>query len=183
MPKFTYDIDKTAATLQFILRELGGKTDIHKLFKILYFAESNHLSKYGSPIIGDRYIAMPNGPVPSTTYDILKAIRGDSIFAGDLMNLSHLFAFSSGYVNYLLKDAGNFDTDIFAESELDSLKRSINENRNLDFNALTMKSHDKAWELSQDDEMDILEIAKVAGANEEMLKYISLNIENQRLVL
>ncbi len=42
---------------------------------MMYFADRLHLERYGRFICGDSYVAMKNGPVPSFTYDILKARR------------------------------------------------------------------------------------------------------------
>lgn len=39
--------------------------------KVLYFADKAHLQKYGRPILGDTYIAMEHGPVPSGVQDML----------------------------------------------------------------------------------------------------------------
>jgi hypothetical protein len=47
--------------------------DFHTVLKVLFFADVNHLNNYGRPIVGDDYVALPHGPVPQTTYDILKA--------------------------------------------------------------------------------------------------------------
>jgi Protein of unknown function (DUF4065) len=46
----------------------------------MYFADHKHLSRYGSAITDDTYIAMANGPVPSMAYDILKSLRGEGLF-------------------------------------------------------------------------------------------------------
>jgi uncharacterized phage-associated protein len=48
--------------------------------KVLFFAEKSHLNRYGRPIVADTFIAMPNGPVPSTIYDF---INGALDNAGD----------------------------------------------------------------------------------------------------
>ena len=45
---------------------------IHKLFKILWFADLLHLKQYGRSVTGDTYIAMNYGPVPSALYDMIK---------------------------------------------------------------------------------------------------------------
>lgn len=44
-----------------------------KLFKLLYFADREHLFRYARPILKDRYINMDQGPVPSGSYDLVKA--------------------------------------------------------------------------------------------------------------
>ena len=50
-----FDIDKSKAinSILFVLNELGDKkSDAHKVFKILYFADQKHLVTYGRPITG-----------------------------------------------------------------------------------------------------------------------------------
>ncbi len=76
-----FKFDKSVNSLLYALQHLGNKTDMHKLCKILYFADQKHLSEYGRSITGDTYIAMQFGPVPSCVDDILKALRGDSFFS------------------------------------------------------------------------------------------------------
>src|SRR5260370_40593805 len=43
-----------------------------KLAKLLYFSDKSHLLTYARPIIGDRYIKMDFGPVPSQAYNLMK---------------------------------------------------------------------------------------------------------------
>ena len=69
--KFTVDKAKAIEALVFIARSQPGIGRFHAS-KALYFAELEHLTAYGRPIFGDRYIAMDNGPVPSYAYDVLK---------------------------------------------------------------------------------------------------------------
>ena len=70
---------------------------MHKLCKILYFADQRHLSLYGRSITGDTYIAMQYGPVPSNVDDILKAVRGDSFFSGYIEELKDKLTFDNRY--------------------------------------------------------------------------------------
>ena len=85
-----FDKDVTLNAVLYIIQQMGGKVDMHKIFKALFFADQEHLSRYGRTITGDVYIAMNYGPVPSKTDDIFKAVRGDSFFpAGDLKDYFH----------------------------------------------------------------------------------------------
>jgi uncharacterized phage-associated protein len=179
--QFKFDVDKAVASAKLALKNLKGGADFHKLFKILYFAEQKHLARYGIPITGDHYIAMKNGPVPSNLYDLFKIIRGDeTLFTNPAANYSHSFAVKDRYHVVLLNE--ELDLEAFAESELECLVESIEENRLLDFSTLTEKSHDQAWHhAGEDEEMSVFQIAKAAGANDELLKYISISIENQHL--
>ncbi|CAG5073104.1 hypothetical protein DYBT9623_04610 [Dyadobacter sp. CECT 9623] len=154
----------TISAMLYILKHLGGKSDIHKLFKILYFAEQKHLVKYGSEISGDRFHAMNNGPVPSLAYDITKSLRaGKPTFA----------KFFETFGDYSIKGISEPDMDWLSESEIACLNESIHENQHLDFKTLTEKSHDAAWaDTKPDREIDIIKVAKAGGADKDMLDYI-----------
>ena len=176
--------EKIINSMLFILNNLGGKSDFHKIFKILYFADQKHLITYGFLITGDFYIAMQNGPVPSKLYDVLKAIRGDSFWSSTLPHsYEDLFEVESHYVT-AKKEA---DIDELAESDVECLLESISENQSLNFRQLKDKSHQLAWENARNDEnnfdnvIDIIDIAKEAKVNEEILKYVLLNLENKQV--
>lgn len=62
--KFPFHETKALEVLAFIAKTSPGLTPLF-VSKILFFAEKWHLNRYGRPIIGDTYIAMPRGPVPS----------------------------------------------------------------------------------------------------------------------
>lgn len=163
---FPYNKDKAIAAIVFILREIDGIIGLHKLSKILYFADQKHLVEFGRPIIGDTYKAMPYGPVPSATYDLVKSDNQSE------------FSKYGGH-NLLLKE---YDETIFEElSETDKnvLRISTIENKDLTFQQLVDKSHKDAWKKNEGQYMGIMDIAREAGVDENMIDYISQNIENQ----
>lgn len=176
--RFNINKEKVSNSILFTLENLGGKSDLHKVFKILYFADQKHLTTYGFPITGDFYIAMKNGPVPSQTYDLLKSIRGDSSFGYIDPQYKELFDVQDRYVAAKTQA----DMEELAQSDIECLLASINENRDLDFSQLTQKSHKQAWEnANNDSEMSVIDIAEEANVDAEMKKYILLNLENQQL--
>ena len=89
MISFEFNTEKTLNVILYIVERLQRR-DLHKVFKILYFADREYLANYGYPITGDRYVAMQAGPVPSKVYDIIKIVRGDS-FVSDHANLKSYF--------------------------------------------------------------------------------------------
>lgn len=176
--KFRFDIDKASNACLYILKKLGT-TDFHKLFKILYFADQSHLAKYGRPISGDCYIAMKNGPVPSNLYDLLKALRPDSLVRSVIT--TNYFEVTN---NFYVKPVVEPDMELLSETEIEELDESISEHRFLNFSYLSEKSHATAWKSAGvDNEMDFLAIANDAGATPELLEYIKLNMENQQIQL
>ena len=56
--------------------------DYYRLFKIIYFANSEHLAKYGARITTDESCALPDGPVPSGLYN---CINGSSCYNISIM--------------------------------------------------------------------------------------------------
>lgn len=70
------DPSKAKSVLLYILNKIGGETDLIDVFKVMYFADRKHIAEYGRTILGDTYVAMKNGPVPSKIYDCVKKARG-----------------------------------------------------------------------------------------------------------
>ena len=160
-----FDKDVTLNAVLYIIQQMGGKVDMHKIFKTLYFADQRHLSKYGRTITGDVYIAMHYGPVPSRTDDIFKAVRGDSYFpAGDLKDYFH-------FVNrYIVTND--------KKPNLDCLNYSISECKDKSFEELTRKSHGLAWEnTARDRVISYADILREEGDTEGYVEYISNKLE------
>ena len=152
------------------------------VFKYLYFADREHLAKYGSTIIEDRYIAMKYGAVPSIIYDAFKAIRGDGDIKPKFQSFYNAFEIKD---KYILISKEKSDIEELSDSEIECLDKNIEDNKNLDFDKLSKKAHDDiAWKnADRDDIMDILDIAESGGASKEMLKYITENRECRNIAL
>lgn len=69
--RFQLNDEKALEAVVWLATESPG-ISFYYLSKILYFADKQHLIKYGRPVLGDRYIAMNDGPVPSGVYDLVK---------------------------------------------------------------------------------------------------------------
>lgn len=169
MNSFQLDIEKAKSAILYIAEKVG-EIDFLRVFKILYFAEQEHLAKYGRPIVGDTYYAMKNGPVPSFIYDALKYARGNGTYSSKFDSIVNAITIQSNYT-FIAKE--NADLDELSVSDIACLDKSIEENKNIEFGILSDKSHDSAWESAdRDDAIDTIAIAKAGGANDEMLKYI-----------
>lgn len=183
MQAFNVDKEKTLNAALLILEKLG-QADYHKIFKILYFAERQHLKNYGQPLTGDSYQAMPYGPVPSFLYDIFKASENQSSPFSEALELSRAFTVTRHDKIPCVTPNFKPDTDELSESNIEAILKSIEENCQLTFKEITEKSHDSAWakaEKAAETEMSYLDIAESAQATPEMLRYISLNAENNNL--
>jgi uncharacterized phage-associated protein len=76
---FEFDARKAVHAMAYLVSRLEGrKTDKVKLMKLLYLADRDHFLQEGRPITGDDQYAMPFGPVPTLSLDLL-----DGQFAQD----------------------------------------------------------------------------------------------------
>lgn len=66
--KFHFDPEKAVEVILYVASRVRD-SGFHRVSKILYFADRDHLAMYGRFICGDSYVAMKNGPVPSGAYD------------------------------------------------------------------------------------------------------------------
>lgn len=68
-----YQKDKFINAILFFAKNTDPeKLGIKKLAKLLFFSDFLHFERYGRPIIGDEYYHLPQGPVPTTSYDLYK---------------------------------------------------------------------------------------------------------------
>lgn len=184
MLQFKFDKEKCTSVLSYIIQNLET-ADFLRVFKVLYFAEQKHLVRFGRPIVGDNYIAMKHGPVPSNIYNELGKIENgigkmiDNLMKNNV-SFSDYFEVKNNNEGKSIFSKINLDFDAISLSELTCLDESLEENKKLSFNQLSNKSHDYAWKKANvNDEMDILDIAKSGGASPDMLNYISIIAENQ----
>lgn len=174
-----FDSEKALNTLLYITKALG-KTGFHKAFKVMYFAERDHLASYGSPLLDDSFIKMKNGPVPSSVYEKLKAMRGGNNFtANDIV--TRMFNDSLAVEdNHYISGKREPDLDFFSTSEIESLNGAIEYCRDKSFDCLSNLSHDSAWEQAPVNRaMSTFDIAKAGGADETMIAYIRSVFENE----
>lgn len=157
-----FDKIKTLNALLYVANRVQRK-DFHKIFKIIYFADRQHLADWGRPITGDTYIAMEAGPVPSRLYDMLKIVRGDS-YMPDSEGLGRYFQVENWmYVNPL-QDA---DLNKLSANEQEALSEAINKYFSLSYDEIKEKSHDVAWRsTARDFSISWDNIAREAGLDE-----------------
>lgn len=168
-----FKYERAINSLLYALKALGGKTDMHKLCKILYFADQAHLSKYGRSITGDTYIAMQYGPVPSCVDDILKALRGDGFFSNnaEIENLRKSMHFEN---RFIIEATALPDMDELSGSDVKCLDYAIDLCKDKNFQELTTFSHGLAWGNTRPDrEMSVKDILREVGDEEAYVEYIA----------
>jgi hypothetical protein len=166
-----YEQQKIIEIVLYVLNKTGG-IDFYHLFKILYFAEREHLAKWGDKIIPDDFFALKYGPVPTKLYDAIKKQNPDTHF-GNL--LWEVVEFAGDDAPNVLLPKRNADVNYLSESETTALKKSIDENSKKLFRELKVLSHDKAWKNAFNHNPNLIssiDMAKAAGATDATVEYI-----------
>jgi uncharacterized phage-associated protein len=160
---FTLDTDKAVESVLYIIPRISEQT-LHCVAKVLYHADKLHLSRYGRPISGDWYSAMEYGPVPSTTYSILKTRRGDE---------HHSIPERAMALNVVGRNASATrpaDLNVLSESERECLDESAKQIGHKTFDKRTKDSHGPAWKAAELNGMIRLEHMLLEIENAEELR-------------
>jgi len=146
----------------------------HSISKVLYFADREHLSRYGSLMTGDTYYAMRHGPVPSAIYNLLKAAAGrqePAIPLGWFELVAGVLAVEGEHRIRPLRDP---NLEMISAAQRTCLDASIKANGRLSFSRLARKSHDAAWKSAdQNDIIELAAIAKTLPNAKEILAHLS----------
>ena len=169
MMKVVFDKTKALNALLYVANRVQRK-DFHKIFKIVYFADRQHLADWGKPITGDTYIAMEAGPVPSRMYDMLTMVRGDS-YLSDVEGLGRYFQVENWMYVRPLADA---DLNKLSRNEQEALDDSIRKYAGLSYDEIKEKSHDVAWRsTARDFSIKWEDIAREAGLDSDEVECIN----------
>lgn len=176
-----FDKDKAINALLYILNKLTTKKDMHKISKIFYFADREHLAKYGRTITGDTYIAMDFGPVPSYLDDIFKAVRGNSYFS----NCSEEFKKSFHFINnFEIESSTTANMDYLSKTDISCLDNAIKLCGEKSFKELVTLSHDYAWNATgKNSAMSYKDILTEAGVDDDYINFTMQNMELEKALL
>lgn len=138
--------------------------------KALYFADKEHLSKFGRQIYDDTYQAMEKGPVPSLAYDIVKFVRGDGFYSFADPDPSAAISVPDNRTIIPLRKP---DVGQLSQSDIECLDSAHRFVKNLTFGELKKASHDKAYETAEEnDEISTGSLILSLDNGEEILDYV-----------
>ena len=133
--QFTFSARKALETILLLANSRQGVMDRHSVLKLLFFADVLHLNRYGRPIVGDQYRALPYGPVAQGTYDILK---GDALVMEELDEEPFPLILVDRFFVRATRPA---DMALLSRSDVAALREVIEQYGALDFLGRTDLSH------------------------------------------
>jgi len=114
-----YNPVKAAQVIAYLARKTPGKSlDILKAVKLVYLADRESIARYGAPILDERRVSMPHGPVNSQTYSHMNGEHdldacGWSAFLEDRAN--HQIAVKDGISDDNLDELSDADIECLDE--------------------------------------------------------------------
>jgi uncharacterized phage-associated protein len=159
--------EKALEVLLYVVRECP---DMYTALKLLYFADKEHLSRYGRIISSDHYVAMSHGPVPSGTYDLVKYVRNNSSY---LLTIPLDKAFKVEDNNIIpLRDP---NLEMLSSSEIECLDSAIARYASMSFGQLRRLSHsDPAFKAADENDFIPLEaFVKSVPDGERLWAYLT----------
>ena len=148
--EFQFDFPRVLAAVTYIASKKIPDLTMYKILKILFLADKNHLVRYGRTLTGDKYCALPDGPVPSRVYDLFKkqvlkkpfTKEGEQIVANLSINKA------KQYPEFQARTP--FDADELSKSDIEALDYAIKELRSLDYDQIKRLTHkipayDRVW--------------------------------------
>lgn len=174
---------KIKATVLYILKQIPEGVDYIHLFKMMYFAQQEHLVKYGMPIIDDSFMARKHGPVAALTYKVLRSVEGkEEMTDGCLRDFAQSLSVTmeDGHQVVRIANGAECDMDELSMSNLKILDKWIASCKDVNSFDLSDLSHDTAWKCAkertdltgEDTKITLYDMAKAAGANDVMLGVI-----------
>lgn len=114
--EFNFNKQKANAVILYLANKYNDISKM-RLLKYVFFADLYHINKYGRPILGDRYVAMDNGPVLSKLYDMLKMPSKDFHIEKKMLvipdkqpDLDYLSKSDIEALDYVLNQYSQYDT-------------------------------------------------------------------------
>ena len=159
--RFLFDPYKFVNAVAYLAGRCTEATKM-KISKLLYYADKEHLLTYGRPIIGDRYIKMEYGPVPSMAYSLMK--HDDRASADDQALFDERIAINGMKLSVTVAP----DLRYLSETDLEVLDLVIARYGDMTPATLSTLSHrEPAWEHAQmNREMDYRLMFAGSGADE-----------------
>lgn len=129
------------AILYFYENTNKNKLGVTKLMKLLFYADFLHYEKYGRPIIGDEYFRLPEGPVPTNSYDLFK----ETFFENKITELSDFVEVEDHIVRNFtmqrIKALKKSNMNVFSDSDIEILNKVANRFNNDTGTELADKTH------------------------------------------
>ena len=182
-------IEKIKAAVLYVLEHMREGVGYIHLFKVMYFAQQEHLVVYGTPMIEDSFLARKHGPVPAFTYKALSFLEGKiPVESEGMKSFTDALCVNIIDGHQVVTARQSCDMDELSRSNIKVLDKWIAKCKDVNAFDLSDLSHDKAWSKAkaqsertgEDTKITMWDMAKAGGASDGMLEVIRKRQINKR---
>lgn len=135
--RYAVDASKAVEAILWLANAKPG-IDLYHVIKCIFFADKDHLNRYGRPVIGDDYIADTYGPLGQTVYGLLRRRPIELLALG-----------SNGEVPFRVLDERKWivqaerepNLRLLSRSDVEVLRRALDDVGDLSFAELVERTH------------------------------------------
>lgn len=153
---FTLNAQKAIEAIVYLANKKPGMTQ-YFFMKMMFYADKFHINKYGMPIIGDEYIKMENGPVPSFVLDAIH-LDGSKLTHNVYEEIMNSLSFKQSGKKIYTTAKREANMDYFSKTDIECLDRAFNFCKDKNFTELKSLTHrEQSWKKAIDNkQMDYL---------------------------
>jgi uncharacterized phage-associated protein len=122
--QYQFNLPKFLAVMGQLIKACGPMTKL-RIVKLLYLLDRRHFNLHGRPVLGDRYLRMDYGPVPTLAKDLIDELEERATFnvrpVAEGKVLSKYFRAKPGKKYKDIELIKEPPTDVLSESELEAL--------------------------------------------------------------
>jgi uncharacterized phage-associated protein len=139
---FQFDFSSTLAAITFLASKNIPELTKYKLCKLLFLADKYHLVTYGRIITGDKYCAVPHGPIPSRTLNLLNAVISQNLWDHESITLAAAVELDRRFTNPRFHANVVVNGDQLSQSDTIALEKAISEYGRMGFEELKAITHE-----------------------------------------
>jgi|SRR5665213_526616 len=147
---FQFDFTSTLAAITYLASRDIPELTKYKICKMLFLADKYHLVTYGRIITGDKYCAIPHGPIPSRTLNLLSAVVNENLHDAEAATLAEAVVLDRRFTYPRFHATCVVGSDQLSKSDILALDKVIAEYGNMGFGELKAITHEmfaykQAW--------------------------------------
>ena len=142
--EFKFDFPRTLAAITYIASRGVPELTTYKILKIIFLADKYHLVRYGRTITGDKYCALPDGPVPSLIYDIFRKQVLRKPFTAEGKKILENIDVDKSPKHPVFKAIKPYDPADLSKSNIGALDKAITQFGHYNYDQLRKLTHDMA---------------------------------------
>jgi uncharacterized phage-associated protein len=139
---FQFDFNSTLAAITYLASKDVPELTKYKICKLLFLADKYHLVTYGRIITGDNYCAVPHGPIPSKTLNLLNSVLSENLSSTECESLAQAVELDRRFTNPRFHSQHVVNPDELSESDILALEKVITEFGHMGFGELKAITHE-----------------------------------------